>query len=109
MSHNTSRRHSNVYPTVSTASVEALERRILLNGSVPGAPDVEAQFAALKHHAEAIGWVLPEDQGAADPDVVNFNHYEGVVRYPGTGTPIFYVTQKDTDDNGGIIIPGSPL
>src|SRR5438046_2015521 len=81
------------------ASIETLERRVLLaNGSLPGVPDVEGQFAQLKHHAEALGWILPEDQGASDPSL--FDHYQGIVRYPGTVTPIFYVTQKDDDDNG---------
>src|SRR5688500_4275476 len=88
-----------------TAALEPLEIRVLLsNGSQPGAPEIEAQFAELKHHAEAIGWRLPEDQGAPDPNFFDpdADHYQGVVRYPGTGTPILYVTQSDDDDNGFI-------
>ena len=27
---------------------------------LPGVPDVEAQFDALKHHGEALGWHLPD-------------------------------------------------
>ncbi len=90
-------------------ALEVLEERSLpsinalatLNGSLPGVQDVEAQFAALKHHGEALGWILPEAQGAPDPSL--FDHYQGVVRYPGSGTPIFYVTQKDDDDNTPLI------
>ncbi|HEX2046267.1 MAG TPA: PKD domain-containing protein [Acidimicrobiales bacterium] len=58
--------------------------------------DVEAQFAALKHHPEALGWRYPEDQGAPDP--TNGNHFQGLARYPGAGTPVFYVTQKQDGD-----------
>lgn len=65
-------------------------------------PDVEGQFRDLKHHGEALGWVLPEAQGAADPSVSD--HYQGVVRFPGDGTPVFYVTQRDNDDS---IRPGA--
>lgn len=96
-----------------TPSIERLEVRTLLDGSLPGVPDVEGQFAQLKHHAEAIGWILPE--GVSDPDTPDdnapdpslFDHYQGVVRYPGAGTPVFYVTQKDDDDNG-VNIPVPP-
>ncbi len=85
------------------SAVETLENRVLLSGSLPGAPEVEAQFAQLKHHAEGLGWVLPVDQGAPDPNFVDFDHYQGVVRYPGTGTPILYVTQSDNDDNDTVV------
>jgi hypothetical protein len=57
-----------------------------------------AQFAALKHHGEALAWTLPEHLGAPDPSVTD--HYQGLARYPGEGVPVFYVTQKDTDDGG---------
>ncbi len=60
--------------------------------------DVEAQFNALKHHGEALGWRLPEANGAPDPSYDD--HYQGIVRHPGVGiSPIFYVTQRDDDDN----------
>src|SRR5262249_53482023 len=85
--------------------LEPLEDRCVPSGSFPGVPDVEGQFAALKHHGEALGWTLPEDQGASDPSL--FDHYQVVVRCPGTGTPIFYVTQKDNDDNG-VAPPDTP-
>ncbi len=62
------------------------------------AEDALAQFNALKHHGEALGWALPEANGAPDPSLSD--HYQGLVRYPGTGTPIFYITQKDDDDHG---------
>jgi hypothetical protein len=58
------------------------------------------QFSSLKHHGEALGWSNPESQGAPDPS--SSNHYQGLVRYPGKGVPIFYVTQKD-DDKGGYL------
>jgi len=64
--------------------------------------DVCGQFENLKHHGEALGWMNPEDEGAPDPS--SFDHYQGLVRYPGEGTPIFYVTQKDDDDD---ILPGA--
>jgi hypothetical protein len=60
------------------------------------------QFIALKHHGEALGWRNPEDQGAPDPS--SRDHYQGLVRYPGEGVPIFYVTQSDNDDD---ILPGA--
>ena len=86
-----------------TPALEPLENRTLLsNGSLPGVPDVLAQFTALKHHGEGVGWFLPEAQGAPDPS--SNDHYQGIVRYPGAGTPVMYVTQldnDDTDDQGG--------
>ena len=78
--------------------LEILEDRCLLAGDSPGVPDVEGQFLALKHHGEALGWHLPtEEQGAPDPSIPD--HYQGVARFPGTGTPVLYVTQKDNNDN----------
>ncbi|MCI0396416.1 MAG: hypothetical protein L0322_15975, partial [Chloroflexi bacterium] len=58
--------------------------------------DALAQFNALKHHGEALAWILPEALGAPDPSIPD--HYQGLARYPGEGAPIFYVTQKDDDD-----------
>ena len=58
--------------------------------------DALSQFQALKHHGEALAWILPEATGAPDPSLLD--HYQGLARYPGTGTPIFYVSQKDNDD-----------
>ncbi len=58
------------------------------------------QFNNLKHHGEALAWTLPEHLGAPDPS--ENDHYQGIVRYPGDGVPVFYVTQKDTDDGGKI-------
>jgi hypothetical protein len=60
--------------------------------------DASMQFGELKHHGEALGWINPETQGAPDPSM--YDHYQGVVRYPGTGIPVFYVTQLDDDDGG---------
>jgi len=61
--------------------------------------DAVDQFAALKHHPEALAWRNPEAQGAIDPSI--FDHYQGVVRNPRAGTaPIFYVSQLDDDDAG---------
>src|SRR5215216_6891985 len=60
------------------------------------------QFRALKHHGEAVGWVLPEGEGAPDPS--NDDHYQGVARYPGAGTPLLYLTQRDNDD--AVVPPG---
>jgi hypothetical protein len=68
-----------------------------MSGSLPGVPHVEQQFTALKHHPEAVGWYLPEAAGAPDPSTED--HYQGIARYPGTGTPVLYVTQKDNDDS----------
>ncbi len=65
--------------------------------------DAVSQFRALKHHGEAIGWILPEDEGAPDPST--FDHYQGVARYPGSGRPVLYVTQLDDDDP---VLPGAP-
>lgn len=58
--------------------------------------DVLAQFNALKHHGEALAWILPEADGAPDPSLKD--HYQGLARYPGAGRPVFYVSQKDNDD-----------
>jgi len=60
------------------------------------------QFEALKHHGEALGWVLPEHLGAPDPSIDD--HFQGLARYPGDGVPVFYVTQLDDDDP---ILPGA--
>jgi hypothetical protein len=60
--------------------------------------DAQAQFEALKHHAEALGWRNPESDGAPDPG--STDHYQGLVRNPNPGTPVFYITQKDNDDQG---------
>jgi hypothetical protein len=60
--------------------------------------DASAQFDALKHHAEAIAWRNPEDLGAPDPSILD--HYQGLVRNPGLGPPLFYVSQLDDDDAG---------
>src|SRR6185503_9907803 len=76
---------------------DSLESRVLMSGSLPGVPHVEQQFTALKHHPEAVGWYLPEAAGAPDPSTED--HYQGIARYPGTGTPVLYVTQKDNDDS----------
>ena len=51
------------------------------SGSSNAVPDFLGQLVGLKHHAEAIGWTLPEDEGAPDPDLSN--HYQGICRYPG--------------------------
>ena len=63
--------------------------------------DNVGQFLTLKHHGEALGWRIG---GAPDPSI--YDHYQGLARYPGTGVPIFYVTQKDDDDDG---VPGGYL
>lgn len=60
--------------------------------------DALAQFNALKHHAEALGWRNPESLGAPDPSL--FDHYQGLARNPRTGSPVFYVSQLDDDDGG---------
>src|ERR1700709_682127 len=73
--------------------VEQLESRMLLSGTFPTVPDVPAQFDALKHHAEGLGWYNPEDLGA--PDSSDLHHYQGVARYPGPGTAELYVTKLD--------------
>ena len=57
-----------------------------------------AQFAALKHHGEALAWIKSEADGAPDPSL--YDHYQGLARYPGDGVPVFYVTQMDDDDGG---------
>jgi hypothetical protein len=64
--------------------------------------DAYQQFGALKHHGEALGWTNPEHLGAVDPS--SSDHYQGLARYPGTGIPVFYVTQKDDDD---AVLPGA--
>jgi Ca2+-binding RTX toxin-like protein len=84
-------------PRRSRPAIEVLEHRCLLAGTFPGVPDVEAQFVALKHHGEALGWYLPEEPAVPNPSW--FDHYEGLARYPGTGTPVVYLTQRDADDN----------
>ena len=62
---------------------------------VANAPE---QFAALKHHGEALGWRNPENLGAPDPS--SSDHYQGIVRYPRLGEAVFYITQLDDDDGG---------
>jgi len=52
------------------------------------------QFISLKHHGEALAWRNDESMGAPDPNLCD--HYQGIVRYPGKGVPVFYVTQSDT-------------
>ena len=71
--------------------------------------DAVTQFNTLKHHGEAIGWLLREDRGAPDPSASD--HYQGVARYPGTGTPVLYATQLDDDDElaPGAQFPGGYL
>ncbi len=64
--------------------------------------DALAQFLALKHHGEAIGWWKDESKGAPDPS--NTNHYQGLVRYPGEGVPTFYVTQLNKNKEGGFLL-----
>ncbi|MEM7112600.1 MAG: PKD domain-containing protein [Chloroflexota bacterium] len=54
--------------------------------------NIYQQFRNLKHHGEALAWNLPGSGGAPDPSL--FEHYQGVVRYPGEGDPIFYVSQR---------------
>jgi hypothetical protein len=49
--------------------------------------DALAQFNALKHHAEALGWRNPESLGAPDPSL--YDHYQGLARNPRTGSPVF--------------------
>lgn len=85
--------------TAPRGPVEPLECRRLLSGSLPGVPDVVGQFTALSSYADGLAFTLPESRGA--PDASISNHYQGLVRYPGTGTPVFYVTQKDS--GGGYI------
>lgn len=80
--------------------LEPLDARRLLSGTLPGVPDVSAQFGALEHHAEGLAFTLNESKGA--PDASISNHYQGIVRYPGAGTAVFYVTQKN-DDSGGYV------
>jgi hypothetical protein len=65
--------------------------------------DAVDQFATLKHHAEAVGYVLP----AGAPDASPSNHYQGVLRHPRTGIPpVFYLTQSSYDGEGqGISAP----
>lgn len=60
--------------------------------------DALGQFVSLKHHGEALAWRNDESQGAIDPSI--YDHYQGIARYPGTGAPVFYVTQSDDDDAG---------
>jgi hypothetical protein len=71
--------------------------------------DALDQFNAMKHHGEALAWTLPEAAGAPDPSTED--HYQGMLRYPGAGMPIFYVTQKDNDDplGPGAEAPGGYL
>jgi hypothetical protein len=66
--------------------------------------DAVGHFGALKHHGEALAFVNPESHGAPDPSA--YDHYQGIVRRPGAGPPIFYVTQSDDDDPGA---PGGYL
>src|SRR4051812_24943867 len=89
-----SRPHHRTAPRSSCESLEP--RRLLSNGTSPAVPDVEAQFDALKHHGEGVGYLLPKTLGAPDPS--SFDHHQGVARYPGTGTAVLYVSQLDDDD-----------
>src|SRR5687767_4022485 len=70
--------------------LECLEDRVTPAGLLTPPSDVLGQFNALKHHGEAIGWILPEADGAPDPSI--YDHYDGLARNPGQGTPIVYVT-----------------
>jgi hypothetical protein len=73
---------------------EALEPRCLLAaGTFPGVPSVVDQFAALQSHADALAFTLPSSIPIDDTSL--FDHYQGVVRYPGAGSSVFYVTQSD--------------
>lgn len=60
--------------------------------------DAVAQFAALKHHGEALAWRNDESAGAIDPSI--FDHYQGIARHPDPGLPVFYISQSDDDDGG---------
>lgn len=60
--------------------------------------DALTQFDALKHHAEALAMRNPEALGAPDPALLD--HYQGLVRHPRPGVPVFYVTQLDRSDGG---------
>lgn len=78
---------------------------VIVSAETQGSYEVEnmfLQFSSLKHHGEALGWSNPESEGAPDPS--SWDHYQGLVRYPGKGVPIFYVTQNDDDD---AILPGA--
>ncbi len=80
------------------AGFQELEQRIVLTaGTFPGVPDVVGQFSSMQSHADALAFTLSDSA----PDASISEHYQGIVRYPGDGTPAFYVTQKD--EQGGFL------
>ena len=78
---------------------EKLESRLPLAGDFPAVPNLLGQLAQMQTHADAFAFTLPSNSGAPDASVLN--HYQGILRYPGTGTPTFYVSQKH--ESGGYI------
>ena len=80
---------------------ELVEPGVVVPGNRGGlfvVEDALGQFDRLKHHAEALGWLNPENLGAPDPSLLE--HYQGLVRNPRPGPAIFYISQLETDGGG---------
>jgi hypothetical protein len=84
---------------VSCGSIQIVVTGALAFGAPTCVQDVPEQFGALKHHPEAIGFHL----GAGTPDPTLFDHYQGLLRLPGPGTPTFYVTRSGGDSPGDLL------
>ncbi|MCP4643485.1 MAG: hypothetical protein GY851_23760 [bacterium] len=71
-------------------------------------PDVEAQFSALKHHGEWMGFHKHANQGpycdALPPTEIYDNHNQGLVRRPGRGTPYLVLTRSAEALNSSTIL-----
>jgi len=70
----------------------------------PRVANVTSTLDAIKHHGEAMG-VWPGV--ARDTSWTSPNHYQGIARSPGVGTPYFYISQSG--DQGGTGDPASLL
>lgn len=69
-------------------------------------PDFRAQFAALDPRAELLGFHLNGFPGASGSLSDTATHYQGIVRRPGRGVPIFFVARAGMGDGdqGSILV-----
>ncbi|MFN0069070.1 MAG: hypothetical protein ACKVYV_15720 [Limisphaerales bacterium] len=69
-------------------------------------PDFRSQFMALDNRAELLGFHLNGFPGASGSLADTATHYQGIVRRPGRGVPIFFVARAGMGDGdqGGILV-----
>ena len=74
----------------------------------PCIPDVEAQFRALKPHADTSGFYAGRFSGDTKciDDCDCTSHYQGIVRGPGPGVPYLYIS-KNCDPEVLVVQMGS--